>query len=462
MRVKLTVVHTERGGEARTYVLEKDEIVMGRAGTCDLPLEDPDRVVSKRHAEIRTEGDVLRLFDMGSKNHTFVNGTRVGSAGTVVNDGDQLQLGPFEVTLHIERDLMVADDLDRTVFGAAFANPFAESAEAVATAVGELRRAFNNLDYGHRTDALRDALQAAMGPSSDARMVADLIAPSAPDSREPAIPGPPASAPSAAPDPVSVPSPPPPTVETPGPSEPTSEPTLDELFGPPIGELADDASPTAEAPPGGGFDVPPDDPFAIPSDLIAPAVAPFEPPVAPPPSTSTSASGAPDALHNALASVVARLISIPGKFRHEFLGHTVIHAPETAFLFDADVDALLQHLTPDDPTLQTDRLQLLSDAAEAVLHHHQSLLEGYRAAARDGAAVLLDGLDPDKIGDQAKGGGLLQGGKEKAVLDLVRERCEMMRGEDFAAAERRVYRPAFSRAYLDSLAYAQASSSDPS
>jgi len=458
MRVKLTVVHTERGGEARTYVLEKDEIVMGRAGTCDLPLEDPDRVVSKRHAEIRTEGDVLRLFDMGSKNHTFVNGTRVSSAGTVVNDGDQLQLGPFEVTLHIERDLMVADDLDRTVFGAAFANPFAESAEAVAAAVGELRRAFNSLDYGHRADALRDALQAAMGPSSDARMVADLIAPTAPDASEPAIPGPPASAPSAEPDPVSVPSPPLPTVETSPPTVETpvpSEPSLDELFGPPIDELAD-------APSEGGFDVPPDDPFAIPSDLIAPAVAPFEPPAAPPPSAPVSASGAPDALHHALASVVARLISIPGKFRHEFLGHTVIHAPETAFLFDADVDALLQHLTPDDPALQADRLRLLSNAVEAVLHHHQSLLEGYRAAARDGAAVLLDGLDPDKIGDQAKGGGLLQGGKEKAVLDLVRERCEMMRGEDFAAAERRVYRPAFSRAYLDSLAYAQASSSDPS
>ncbi|MEO0558141.1 MAG: FHA domain-containing protein [Bacteroidota bacterium] len=452
MRVKLTVVHTERGGEARTYVLEKDQIVMGRAGTCDLPLEDPDRVVSKRHAEIRTEGDVLRLFDMGSKNHTFVNGTRVGSAGVVVNDGDQFQMGPFEVTLHIERDVMVADDLDRTVFGAAFANPFAESAEAVAAAVGELRRAFNTLDYGHRADALRDALQAAMGPTSDARMLADLISPPAPEANAPSIPGPPASAPTAAPDPISVPSPPP-TVETPVPPEPPSEASLDELFGPPVDELAED-------PAASGFDVPPDDPFAIPSDLAPPAVAPFEPPDAVPPAPASS-SGGTDSLHHALASVVARLISIPGKFRHEFLGHTVIHAPETAFLFDADVNALLQHLTPDDPALQTDRLQLLRDASEAVLHHHQSLLEGYRAAAREGAAVLVDGLDPDKIGDQAKGGGILQGGKEKAILDLVRERCDMMRGEDFAAAERRVYRPAFSKAYLDSLAYAQASSTDP-
>lgn len=445
MRVKLTVVHTERGGEARTYVLDKDNIVIGRAGTCDLPLEDPDRVVSKRHAELRTEGDGLRLFDMGSKNHTFVNGTRVGSVGTRVNDGDTLQLGPFELRLQIERDHMVADDLDRTVFGTAFANPFAESAEAVAQAVGELRRAFDAIDYGHRGEALRDALQAAMGPTSDARLLADLIAPSATPPDDPSIPGPPAAAPSADPDPISVPSPPPPE------PSPTAEASLDELFGPPVDELAD-------TPATSGFDVPPDDPFAIPADVIAPATPPFEASPSHGTPTAATSAGTLDELHRALASVVTRLISIPGKFRHEFLGQTVIHAPETAFLFDADVEALLQHLTPDDPAVQAERLRLLNDATDAVLHHHQSLLEGYRAAAREGAAVLVDGLDPDKIGDQAKGGGLLQG-REKAVLDLVRERCEMMRGEDFAAAERRVYRPAFSRAYLDSLAYAQTASS---
>ena len=109
--------------------------------------------------------------------------------------------------------------------------------------------------------------------------------------------------------------------------------------------------------------------------------------------------------------------------------------------------------------MRAERFQILQNAAEAVLHHHQSLLEGYRAAAREGAEVLVDGLDPDKIGDQAKPGGILQN-RESAVLDLVRERCAMMRGEDFAAAERRVYRPAFSRAYLDALAYARSSPSD--
>ena len=398
MRVKLIVSHSERGVEPRTYVLEQDTIVIGRAGTCDLPLEDPDRVVSKQHAEIRTEGDALRVFDLGSKNHTFIDGARVGTAGAPVPDGSTLHLGPFEVRVEVDRDRLVADDLDRTVFGAAFENPFTDAAEAVASALGDLRRAFHGLDYGHRADALRDALHGALG--ADAAALTALVVP---DTEAPAAP--------------------PPTPDlAPG--------SLDDLFGPPIDPF--DALLEADAPGAGD----------------APAGAP-------------GTAGGPDDLHRALAASVVQVISIPGKFRHEFLGHTVIHSAETAFLFDADVDALLDHLTPDDPATRAARLAMLDEATEAVLQHHQSLLEGYRAAVHDGAAVLVNGLDPDRAGDQAQGGGLLQGGRERALLDLVRERCAMMRSEDFAAAERRVYRPAFARAYLDSMARFQSAPHAP-
>ena len=432
MRVKLIVVHSERGGEPRSYVLDQDAIVIGRAGTCDLPLDDPDRVVSKQHAELRVEGDALRAVDLGSKNHTFVDGERVGMSGLPVRDGAVLTMGPFQVTVQIERDVMVADDLDRTVFGAAF-NPVGEEAEALASALGDLRRAFGGLAQPDRADALRMALRGALGPGPDADVLAALVAPG--DPLAPAVPEPsPAPTPLAAPPPIDPP-----------PGWPDAAPPIDDPFGGPA--PADDIF-GGPVPTGDPFGDPVSDPFAVPPPASATPPAPAPPPV----------PDGPDDLHRALAAVVVRLISIPGKFRHEFLGHTVIHAPETAFLFDADEAALLRHLTTDDPALRADRLRLLDDAAEAVLQHHQSLLEGYRAAAKEGAAVLVNGLDPDVIGDQAKAGGLLQG-KERAILDLVRERCAMMRGEDFAAAERRVYRPIFSRAYLDTLAHARAASS---
>ena len=187
MRVKLIVVHSERGGEPRSYVLDQDAIVIGRAGTCDLPLDDPDRVVSKQHAELRVEGDALRAVDLGSKNHTFVDGERVGMNGLPVRDGAVLTMGPFQVTVQIERDVMVADDLDRTVFGAAF-NPVGEEAEALASALGDLRRAFGGLAQPDRADALRMALRGALGPGPDADVLAALVAPG--DPLAPAVPEP--------------------------------------------------------------------------------------------------------------------------------------------------------------------------------------------------------------------------------------------------------------------------------
>ena len=366
MRVKLTVTNPDRGAEPRTYVLDQDSIVIGRAGTCALPLDDPDRVVSKEHAEIRRTDDGLRIVDLGSKNQTFVGGKRVGTAGLPVADGDQIQVGPFHIDVALDLGLLVADDLDRTVFGAAFMNPFQETAESVAAALGQLRRAYAETDLGPRSDALEDALRDAFGPGQDAEFLGDLIRGTRPaQSPAPYVPQP--------------------------------------------------SAPAAEAP----TETPPAD-----AELML-----------------------------AIAAAAARLVSIPGQFRHEFLGHTVIHAPDTAFLFDADVDALVAHLSHADPAERAERRRLLGEAAEAVLHHHQALLEGYRAAARDGATALVDALDPDRFGDDAAGG-LMPGARERALLDMVRQRCAYLRAESFAAAERRVYRPAFTQAYLDCIARA--------
>ncbi len=393
MRVKLTVSNTERGGEARTYVLDQDPIVIGRAGTCSLPLDDPDRVVSKEHAHIRQDGDGLRVFDLGSKNQTFVNGQRVGTAGLPVADGDRIQLGPFQVDVELDRGLLVADDLDRTVFGAAFVNPFQETAEGVAAAIGQLRRTYAGTDFGHRGDALEDALRAALGPGPDAETVAAFVR-GAPRAESPAEPRP--ATPSAAPN--------------------------------PFGSGSSGSSP-------------------------ANGVASF---AAAAPDAGRGAAPLADAdLLHLLATAAARLVSIPGQFRHEFLGHTVVHAPETAFLFDADVAALVAHLADAAAADRPERHRALGEAAEAVLHHHQGLLEGYRAAARDGAAALIDALDPDLFGEEVAGGGLIPGARERALLEQVRQRCAYLRTESFAAAERRVYRPAFIQAYLESVARAQ-------
>lgn len=56
-----------------------------------------DAGVSGNHACIRREGNILRLYDNGSLNDTWVNGRRVGSEAVMLRAGDQLRIGASEL-----------------------------------------------------------------------------------------------------------------------------------------------------------------------------------------------------------------------------------------------------------------------------------------------------------------------------------------------------------------------------
>jgi pSer/pThr/pTyr-binding forkhead associated (FHA) protein len=68
---------------------------LGRQAT-DLVIEDPQ--VSRRHASVRPAGDALEVEDLGSRNGTWVNGTRVDGT-TRLAPGDRVRMGDttFEV-----------------------------------------------------------------------------------------------------------------------------------------------------------------------------------------------------------------------------------------------------------------------------------------------------------------------------------------------------------------------------
>ena len=50
-------------------------ITIGRLAECEIALSDPN--ISRRHAELRREGDAVYVIDLGSTNGTKVNGVRV-------------------------------------------------------------------------------------------------------------------------------------------------------------------------------------------------------------------------------------------------------------------------------------------------------------------------------------------------------------------------------------------------
>lgn len=61
-------------------------MVLGRGSDCDLRIES--QLLSRQHAKLAVEGDVLHVVDLDSTNGTFVNGKRISEA--TVLPGDEL------------------------------------------------------------------------------------------------------------------------------------------------------------------------------------------------------------------------------------------------------------------------------------------------------------------------------------------------------------------------------------
>jgi pSer/pThr/pTyr-binding forkhead associated (FHA) protein len=80
------------GGQPRRISLPKGGTVLtiGRGPDCDLVLEDNQ--VSKRHAQIRRQDSFMFLYELGSKNGTYLNGKRLVEPRPV-RSGDVIRVG---------------------------------------------------------------------------------------------------------------------------------------------------------------------------------------------------------------------------------------------------------------------------------------------------------------------------------------------------------------------------------
>jgi hypothetical protein len=84
--------------DGRRVSLGSEPLVIGRLPECDIVLADSN--VSRRHAELRRNGDTVVLTDLGSTNGTRVNGAPVRER--VLASGDEVSVGStkliFEMT----------------------------------------------------------------------------------------------------------------------------------------------------------------------------------------------------------------------------------------------------------------------------------------------------------------------------------------------------------------------------
>jgi len=84
------------GGKRR--MLSGERLVLGRSREADLVVDDPN--VSRRHAELRRDGEDWRIVDLGSTNGVKVNGRRVDE--TRLEPGDGILLGTYEMSFEVE------------------------------------------------------------------------------------------------------------------------------------------------------------------------------------------------------------------------------------------------------------------------------------------------------------------------------------------------------------------------
>jgi DNA-binding winged helix-turn-helix (wHTH) protein len=76
--------------ESQEVTLGEGDNLIGRTQDAAIPLESPS--VSRRHACIRVSGDTAVLHDLGSRNGTLLNGSRL-EAPRALSDGDEIRVG---------------------------------------------------------------------------------------------------------------------------------------------------------------------------------------------------------------------------------------------------------------------------------------------------------------------------------------------------------------------------------
>lgn len=78
-----------QGGDAKEYPLDRDRVVIGRLAGSEVELADTG--ASRRHAELRRQGEDFVLVDLGSTNGTLVNDSPISER--TLDDGDRITIG---------------------------------------------------------------------------------------------------------------------------------------------------------------------------------------------------------------------------------------------------------------------------------------------------------------------------------------------------------------------------------
>ena len=95
-RCKLVRVSVD--GSVAEYIFDQPDVTLGGHEDNDLVIDDPR--VSRRHAQLRAEGERYYLFDLNATGGTFVNGLRIHQKQ--LRAGDVISLAGFPLVFGVE------------------------------------------------------------------------------------------------------------------------------------------------------------------------------------------------------------------------------------------------------------------------------------------------------------------------------------------------------------------------
>jgi soluble lytic murein transglycosylase-like protein len=155
------------------YPLRGEITRIGRGDHNDIVFDDEESsVVSGSHLEVRLDGGVCRIRDVGSTNGTYLNGERIAEG--VLEPGGTVRLGASGPELALAFEAAVSASLDQTMVVPAEsvadaapksspAGTFAGEEEALlARAVAQARMARRTGLFGQTHLIMRDAVRAAL------------------------------------------------------------------------------------------------------------------------------------------------------------------------------------------------------------------------------------------------------------------------------------------------------------
>ncbi len=138
------------GNEAVECEYEQEVVRIGRQDSNEVQLEDPRRIVSGKHAEIRRKEEQFLLIDIGSKNGTRLNGEPLISGKEYpLGPEDQIAIGNFVLQFFpiIEETKLEAVEVSDATLN------FSGTAEETETLLEELSRAY--ADHPENPEARR-------------------------------------------------------------------------------------------------------------------------------------------------------------------------------------------------------------------------------------------------------------------------------------------------------------------